>query len=287
MKLLTFHTDNALHLGVKTDRGVLDITAATGISTDDFIACEKARARATDWVAANAASAPALDEASLKLAPCVPHPSKIVGVGLNYREYMINQNCAKPDFPHLFPKYPEAVRAHGDDVVIPFNSEQVDFEGELAVIIGKKARLVKEEDALDYVLGYANANDISSRDFQNATSSWVPGKCCDGFAPVGPYLVTADEIADPNELHVRAWVNGELRQDFNTNDMIRNVKFLISGISRFFTLNPGDILLTGTSIGIIMCDPEEKRVWLKDGDLLEVEIDGLGHLSNPVKKEVL
>lgn len=290
MKLLTFYQNGQLCLGAKTDRGILDITAVPGLpeSMDAFISGGAAARKAlSEYLQNPGKSAVYHEESTLKIGPCVPHPTKIVGVGLNYCEYMINQHCAKPEFPHLFPKYPEAVRGQGDPAVIPFNSEQVDFEAELAVVIGKKARLVDEEHALDYVLGYCNANDLSSRDFQNATTSWVPGKCCDGFAPVGPYLVTSDEVADPNNLNVKGWVNGELRQDFNTSDMIRNIPFLISGISRFFTLNPGDILLTGTSVGIIMCDPEDQRVWLKDGDVLEVEVEGMGRLVNPVKKEVL
>jgi 2-keto-4-pentenoate hydratase/2-oxohepta-3-ene-1,7-dioic acid hydratase in catechol pathway len=287
MKLLNFYLNGEKKLGVKTDRGILNATDATGVTPDAFIDDAASRDKVARWLDADGKTAEALDEGSLKTAPCVAHSTKIVGVGLNYCEYMINQKCAKPEFPHLFPKYPEAVRGQGDPVILPFNSDQVDFEGELAVVIGKKARLVDEEHALDYVLGYTNANDMSSRDFQNATTSWVPGKCCDGFAPIGPYLVTADEVKDPNNLQVKAWVNGELRQNFNTSDMIRNVKFLISGITKFFTLNPGDIILTGTSIGIIMCDPEDKRVWLKDGDLLEVEIEGFGRLVNPVRKEVL
>ena len=293
MKLLTFYQNGLLRLGVKTEDGILDITAASEIahqlpaSMDDFINSITARKALTTYLRNTDKVAIYHDESSLQIGPCVPHPSKIVGVGLNYHQYMINQHCSNPEFPHLFPKYPEAVRGQSEPVVIPFNSEQIDFEAELAVVIGRKARLVDEAHALDYVLGYCNTNDLSSRDFQNATTSWIPGKCCDGFAPIGPYLVTADEVPNPNNLRIRGWVNGELRQDFNTNDMIRDVRFLISGVSRFFTLNPGDILLTGTSVGIIMCDPEDQRIWLKEGDLLEVEVEGMGRLSNPVKKEVL
>ena len=270
----------------------MDITAAgrpdLPSSMDAFIEDgERARAQIQAYIDRPEKDIAYLKESSLLLGPCVPHPTKIIGVGLNYREYMVNQNCPFPPFPHLFNKFSDAVRGQGDPILIPANASQVDFEGELAVVMGKSARLVSEENALNYVLGYCCTNDISCRDFQNATTSWVPGKCCDSFAPVGPYLVTADEVKDPNQLRVKAWVNDELRQDFCTDDMIRDVKFLISGISKFFTLKPGDILLTGTSIGIIMCDPEEKRVWLKDGDVLKVEVEGLGQLTNPVKKEVL
>lgn len=283
MKLLTFYTAQGPHLGVKTVRGVLDATLALGVTAEEFVAAPAARRRVRAW--AETLEGVALDERTLRLAPCVPRPGKIIGVGLNYREYMIRQNAALPEFPYLFPKFGEAARGSGECVAIPAGTQQADFEAELAVVIGTHTRRVSEADALSHVLGYCCANDLTARDFQNATPSWMPGKCCDGFAPLGPYLVTADEVDDPNRLRVRGWVNGELRQDFNTADMIRPVSFLVSGISRYFSLEPGDVILTGTSVGHIMLDPEETRVWLRPGDLLEVEVEGLGRLKTPLTTE--
>lgn len=283
MRLLTFYTAQGLHLGVKTERGVLDATLALGVTAENFITDPAVRRHVHAW--AETGESVALDECALHLAPCVPRPGKIIGVGLNYREYMKKQNAALPEFPYLFPKFGEAARGSGECVEIPAGTQQADFEAELAVVIGAHTRRVREENALEHVLGYCCANDLTARDFQNATPSWMPGKCCDGFAPLGPYLVTADEVVDPNCLRVRGWVNDDLRQDFNTADMIRSVPFLISGISRYFSLEPGDVILTGTSVGHIMLDPPEARVWLRPGDLLEVEVEGLGRLKTPLIAE--
>ncbi len=145
---------------------------------------------------------------------------------------------------------------------------------------GKTAKNVEQQDALDYVLGYCNADDISARDLQNRTSQWILGKSCDGFCPIGPYLVTADEVGDPNKLSIRCEVNGEERQNSNTADMIFSCKEIISYISKYFTLNPGDIILTGTPQGVICGYPLDRRIYLKSGDIISLEIEKLGKLTN-------
>ena len=280
MKLLNFYAGDALHLGLWRQEGVLDLTAASHgalTHTDDLLRTGPALPDALEPFLRT--EAPLLPEEELCLAPCVLRPGKIIGVGLNYIRYMEQQKLPRPDFPHLFPKFGESVRGSGQAVALPRNSTQVDFEGELAVVMGKTARLVPSKTALDYVAGYCCANDVSARDLQNMTTSWLPGKCCDGFTPIGPYLVTRDEVPDPNALRVRAGVNGEILQDFCTDDMIQPVAELVAGISRFFTLNPGDILLTGTSVGHIMLQPEPERKWLAPGDVVTVEIDALGRLT--------
>lgn len=287
MKLLNFYASDGIHVGLVRRDGVLDLTLASGgarLQMGGLLWGGRPALDALERISWEGKAA-LLDEAALRLAPCVPSPGKIIGVGLNYVRYMKAQNAPLPDRPYLFPKFGESVRASGDTIVLPHNSQKVDFEAELAVVMGKRARLVSSDSALEYVAGYCCANDLTARDFQNETASWLPGKCCDGFTPVGPYLVTSDEIQNPNALHVRAVVNGEVRQDFCTSDMIRSVSELIAGISRYFTLNPGDILLTGTSVGHIMLDPEDKRKWLAPGDVVEVEIDGLGRLVNCFKEE--
>lgn len=300
MQLLTFYSSEKLTLGVKTAKGVLDLSSALECSTPDVTIpttmdelIQKGEIGLTqikDYVS-EIENKNLLElfkeEDGLSLGPCVPKPGKIVGIGLNYYGYLKLSDTPKPDFPYIFTKFPSAVRATGDPVIIPFNSEQVDFEAELAIVIGKKARNVSPENALDYVLGYCNANDFSARDLQYSTQSWLPGKCCDSFCPIGPYLVTADEVGDPNDLYLKAYLNGKLLQNSNTSDMILMCNEIVSSISKLFTLEPGDIILTGTPEGIIMTFPEEERVWLQEGDELVVEIEKLGRLVNTMKKEIL
>jgi len=158
----------------------------------------------------------------------------------------------------------------------------LDYEGELALVIGRQAACVAGEEALSTVFGYAPANDFSARDLQFATSQWLLGKSCDRFCPIGPFLVTADEVPDPGSLRIRTWVNGELRQDAPTSDMIFPCSDLISYISRYLPLEPGDVILTGTPAGVILGKPREQRVWLRKGDVVTVEVEGLGRLTNLV-----
>lgn len=285
MKLMNFYAPDGIHLGLVRDGGVLDLTAANASFHMDGVLRGGRPAFEELERLSRTERAALLPERALRPAPCVPRPGKIIGVGLNYVRYMRKQNSAIPEFPYLFPKFGESVRGSGETITLPCNSGKVDFEAELAVVMGERVRMASPESALKYVAGYCCANDITARDFQNETASWLPGKCCDGFTPVGPYLVTSDEIQNPNALHVRALVNGEVRQDFCTDDMIRNVGELIAGISRYFTLNPGDILLTGTSVGHIMLEPEDRQKWLGPGDVVEVEIEGLGRLVSFFEEE--
>lgn len=300
MKLVTFRTPEGLRLGVKTDKGILDVAKALKkVSADAKVFSTfdellqagqegiEALQKYVDKVTSGNNNNLFMEEETLEFGPCVPNPGKIIGIGLNYYGYLKLSNTPKPNFPHIFVKFPTAVRATGDPVIIPFNSEQVDFEAELAIVIGKKARNVSPEEALDYVLGYCNTNDFSARDLQNSTTSWLPGKCCDSFCPIGPYLVTSDEVGDPNNLSLKAYLNGKLLQDSNTSDMILKCNEIISGISKFFTLEPGDIILTGTPEGIIMTFPKDEQVWLQDGDELVVELEKLGQLVSKMKKEKL
>lgn len=297
MKLLTFYTSEGLRYGVKTSRGVLDIAKASEIDpevklplTIDELLQEGLNAinplkAFTDRAEKEFDISFFLPEDNLKFGPCIPRPGKIIGIGLNYRGYLKESNTPKPNFPYIFTKFPSSIRATGDSVIIPFNSNQVDFEAELVIVIGKRARRVSKEEALDYIMGYCNANDFSARDLQYNTASWLPGKCCDSFCPVGPYLVTSEEVEDPNNLSLKAYVNGKLKQNSNTSDMIFHCNELVSELSQLFSLEPGDIMLTGTPEGIIMTDPEDQRVWLKDGDEVTVEIENLGRLVSIMKKE--
>lgn len=221
-----------------------------------------------------------LDEDSLQYAPPVLHPQKIICVGLNYRRHAQESGMALPETPVLFAKFANALAAHREPVPLPATAAHYDYEVELGVIIGRRTRDVSEEAALDHVFGYCVTNDLSARDLQMRTGQWLLGKTLDKFLPVGPHLVTADQVTDPQDLELRTWVNGELRQHSNTGDMIFGVAEIISYISRYMTLEPGDLISTGTPEGVILGMAEQ--VWLQSGDEVTVEVQGLGRLSNPL-----
>ena len=223
-----------------------------------------------------------LSEARLR-AP-VTRPGKIIGIGLNYEDHARETGAEAPEKPIVFAKYPNTVAGQGDAIRIPPITEQVDYEAELAVVIGRPARNVSEDEALDYVFGYANCNDVSSRDLQfSEGGQWTRSKSIDTFCPLGPYLVTADEIPDPQNLSVRSIVNGEVMQDGTTSDMIFTVAQLISFLSTGMTLMPGDVIATGTPAGVGFA--RDPKVFLKPGDEVTIEIEGLGSLTNPVEAE--
>ncbi len=219
------------------------------------------------------------------LAPVAP--TGILCIGLNYRRHAAEGNAPIPQWPVLFMKTISAVQNPGDPIVLPrkLKSEQVDYECELAVVIGKRCKNVPRERALDYVLGYTCANDVSARDWQKdfGGSQWCRGKTFDTFCPLGPVLVTADEITNPNALGIKTILNGEVMQDWNTDDMIFDVPTLIEFLSGSTTLLPGMVILTGTPHGVGMA--RKPPVWLKAGDRITVEIERIGKLENPVEDE--
>jgi 2-keto-4-pentenoate hydratase/2-oxohepta-3-ene-1,7-dioic acid hydratase in catechol pathway len=213
----------------------------------------------------------------------IPRPGKIVCVGLNYRDHAAEGGQDLPKAPLLFAKWPNTLIGDGDPVVLPPESTQVDYEAELGVVIGAKAKRVSERDALDHVAGYICVNDVSARDLQFADGQWTRGKSPDTFCPVGPRLVPREEIADPQALAIRCLVNGEALQDSSTAQMIFSVAEIIAYTSQVITLEPGDLIATGTPAGVgVFRDP---KVLLKDGDEVSVEIEGLGTLTNPITKE--
>jgi 2-keto-4-pentenoate hydratase/2-oxohepta-3-ene-1,7-dioic acid hydratase in catechol pathway len=206
-------------------------------------------------------------------------PQKIVCVGLNYRDHAEEQGVALPERPLLFAKWPNTLLENGAPIRIPAISKQVDYEAELGVVIGRRASGVKVADALNFVEGYVVANDVSGRDLQFADGQWVRGKSLDTFLPVGD-LVPASAVPDPQALPIRAILNGEVMQDSNTSNMIFGVADIVSFISQAITLEPGDLIITGTPAGVgAFRDPP---VWLKPGDEITIEIDGVGSISSPV-----
>ncbi|MCL6632262.1 MAG: fumarylacetoacetate hydrolase family protein [Alicyclobacillus herbarius] len=212
--------------------------------------------------------------------PCVLRPQKVICIGLNYRKHAAETGAPVPENPVVFSKFNNALAGHRESIPLPSSSTQVDYEAELAIVIGKRVSHVEPDRALDVVAGYSVANDVSARDLQMRTPQWLLGKTCDKFAPLGPYLVTADEVPNPNDLPIRTYVNGEIRQDSNTSDMIFSCAELVSYLSQHMTLVPGDVILTGTPEGVILGMAPEAQRWLQDGDEVSVEIVGLGRLTN-------
>lgn len=219
---------------------------------------------------------------AVKLEPPV-RPSKIIAIGKNYAEHAKETGGDVPKAPIIFAKFPSAIIGNGE--VVTWNSaitSQVDWEGELAVVIGKRTRNVSEEDALKSVFGYTIANDVSARDLQIRTDAqWTRGKSLDTFCPLGPWIVTANEIPDPQALTVKTWVGDQLMQDGHTKDMIFSVAHLVSYCSKMFTLEPGDLILTGTPSGV--GEGMKPAQYLKDGDTVKIEISGIGQLVNTCK----
>jgi 5-carboxymethyl-2-hydroxymuconate isomerase len=207
-------------------------------------------------------------------------PGKLIGIGLNYRDHAAETGKDVPEVPLLFAKLPTAVTAPAGPVVLPAYTAAADFEGELAVVIGREARGVPAARALRHVFGYAVMNDVSARDRQRDEPQWVRAKGADTFAPWGPWITTADEVADPQALSIRTWVSGELMQDGTTADMVFPVAELIAFISASFTLEPGDVITTGTPAGVGQARTPPR--FLRDGDVVRVEIDGLGAIEHPV-----
>jgi 2-keto-4-pentenoate hydratase/2-oxohepta-3-ene-1,7-dioic acid hydratase in catechol pathway len=304
MKLLTFIEDGEQKLGVKTEQGIVHINAALEEIAPlqgqqvpqtihevinggmDAVTVLGAYVDQVLSAADRGPSSHVLVESELTLGPCVTHPNKIICVGLNYRKHAEETNSAIPQFPILFNKFNNTLTSHGADVPLPVRvTSKVDYECELVIVIGKQAKYVSKEDALSHVFGYCNVNDLSARDLQMRTQQWLLGKSLDGFSPLGPYLVTADEVGDPNNLSIRTIVNGVQRQNSNTSDMIFHCDEIVSYISQHMTLVPGDIILTGTPEGVVMGLPVEQQVYLKDGDVVTIEVEKLGTLTNRMVAE--
>ncbi|WP_003540498.1 fumarylacetoacetate hydrolase family protein [Desulfotomaculum nigrificans] len=294
MKLLQFKVADQLRLGVKTINGVLDVAKAaaelkqqTPITIDKVIQSGEDALRAleilVDKVQGMGEAKYFLNEDAIEYAPCVSNPEKIICVGLNYINHAAESKMDVPKVPILFSKFNNALAGHKDVVHLPVAAQKFDYEAELVVVIGKTAQNVSPAEALSYVFGYTVGNDLSARDLQFRTGQWLLGKTCDQFAPVGPYIVTADELPDPQNLDIKCKVNGVLRQSANTRDMIFNCATIISYVSHHMTLKPGDIIFTGTPDGVIMGYPESQQEWLKSGDEVVISIENIGTLINKLQ----
>lgn len=274
MKLCRYgNIDNELP-AVIVDGVRYDVSAFTNDFDEKFFGNDGI-AKLTAWFEANKSQCKIVDSGE-RWASCVARPSKIICIGLNYADHAAESNMAIPVEPIVFFKSTSSLVGPNDDLVIPKNSEKTDWEVELAVVIGKKATYVDEANALDYVAGYALHNDYSERAFQlERGGQWVKGKSCDTFAPLGPWLSTTDEITDTNNLRLWLTVNGKTYQDGNTKNLIFGVSYLVSYLSQFMTLLPGDVISTGTPAGVGL-GQKPQPVYLKPGDVVELGIDGLG-----------
>ncbi len=287
MKLVTFLTENNSRIGALTvdETHIVDLHTADASLPADMLSFLQMGDTAMDAARQLAANPPAeatipFDE-KLLLAP-IDNPQKIIAIGRNYAAHAIEQGIKPPDHPVMFAKYPTAIIGPNDTIEWSAAlSRQVDAEAELAVIIGKKARNISQSDALNYVAGYTLCNDVSARDLQFSDKQFTRAKSLDTFAPLGPWIVTRDEIADPQNLAIRAIWNDTEMQSANTGEMSFGVAFLIEFISRAFTLLPGDIISTGTPHGVGVF--REPPVFLKDGDTVTIEVEGIGSLTNVCK----
>jgi len=284
MRVLPVKTSDGWQLGVVTGDQVAVVPSPAG-HEGPVLALLKGGRPAIEEVRVqvrHAGRAHAVPLAAVESGPLIPAPEKILCVGFNYRVHAEEMAADLPSQPNVFAKFGNCLVGAGDDIVLPAVSEQIDYEGELAVVIGGDCHEVGEADALSYVGGYTVFNDVSARDLQFQTSQWTLGKALDTFAPVGPVLALADAIADPQDLRLTTRLNGEVMQDASTAEMIFGVARIISSISQSMTLRAGDIIGTPEGVGWKRTPPR----FLRDGDVIEVEISGIGTLRNPVRRLV-
>ena len=271
------------------DETIADLTPSVlplGLTADEVLRCYDLASEFVRFAsdAVDGGQLPMVSRDDVKIEAPVPRPSKIICIGLNYLDHVKESGAEIPKSPLIFSKFNTCVAASEVPIALPASSEQVDFEAELAVVIGRHAKNIKLADAMDHVFGYTNFNDVSARDMQFADGQWQRGKSCDTFAPFGEFVATKDEVPDPHSLRIQFRLNGETMQNSNTNQLIFKIPELVEYLSRSITLEPGDIIATGTPPGVGFA--RKPPVFLSDGDVCEVEIDGLGILINPVVNNV-
>jgi 2-keto-4-pentenoate hydratase/2-oxohepta-3-ene-1,7-dioic acid hydratase in catechol pathway len=283
LRFVTFQREGYSEPGIVQDDEIIGLG---GAGFRDILPLIAGGADALDRVSRWAYSPPGserFDAADTKLLSPIPRPPKIIGIGLNYRDHAEEQKATLPDVPAVFAKFHTSVIGHGQPIVLPKNSTKPDYEAEFAVVIGKGGRHIPEDRWREHVFGYTIVNDVSARDFQRATSQWTMGKTFDTFCPIGPAIVTADEIEDPHTLDISLTLSGELMQSSNTRNLIFGVPQLIAYLSSVFTLEPGDVISTGTpgGVGFVRKPPR----WLRPGDECRIRVQGIGELVNPVVAE--
>jgi acylpyruvate hydrolase len=286
MKLISYYKNEQTRVGVLDGDQVVDLNDAVPSISHDLLTALNSGVDVTAAAkVALASAAPRMAYASLKLAAPVPRPGKIICLGLNYYDHAKEGGRDKPEYPWFFYRGASSLIAHGEAGIRPRVSERLDYEAELAVIIGKRVKHLSEADALSCVFGYSCFNDISVRDYQKKTPQWTIGKNFDSSGPFGPVLVTADELAPgATGLSIQSRLNGKVMQDANTTDMIWGVAETIKLLTECMTLEPGDVIIMGTPAGVGQA--RTPPVWMKDGDVVEIEIERIGTLTTPIKNEV-
>ncbi len=283
MKLATFTHDGSTRLGLVVGDEMVDLAAAAPDLPGEMIAFLEAGPEAMEAAEAAVGAGPRIPLADVHLEAPIARPPKFLAVGLNYADHVAESGMDTPEHPTIFNKQSTCVTGPTDPVHVPKASHVLDYEGELGVVIGRRCRHVSREDAADVIAGYLIVDDVTVRDWQFRTPTWTMGKSFDTHGPIGPWIVTTDEIRDPHQLGLRTFVNGELRQESNTKQLIFDCFYLIEHFSKAFTLEPGDIIATGTpgGVGILSKPPQI----LKAGDVVRIEIDGLGEIENPIIDE--
>jgi len=284
MRFVTFDSGGKSRPGLLTTNDeVVDLSIAGFSSILDLIEAGAAGRAKAEAFAAGAASENKYALKSVKLLAPIPRPRKLICVGLNYRDHAAETGSQIPDVPTIFNKFATAVIGPGDDIVLPKVSKSPDYEAEFAFVIGVGGRHIAAEDWQKHMFGYTMINDVSARDYQRATTQWLMGKTFDTFAPMGPWIVTADEIADPHSLDIQLEIDGEILQNSNTRELIFKIPELIAFLSSVFTLEPGDIVSTGTPAGVGVARTPQR--FLRPGEEVTVRIPGIGELVNPVVAE--
>jgi len=299
MKLLTFSHGKDTIFGAKVGSHVINLPELVALSEGEkngfpqdmasyFAAGDAAKKKAqralatikSERIAELVSQGVALEEAKITYLPPIASPGKIICLGMNYRQHAQEMGREPPKYPTLFGKFSHTLIGHKQEIVLPMISDMVDYEAELALVIGREGKAIKAENALDFIGGYTILNDVSVRDFQNRTLQWLQGKNFDRSCPIGPYVVTADEVADPDKLDIELKLNDKVMQHSNTSDFIFSVPVIIEYISQIMTLSPGDIISTGTPSGVgVARDPQ---VFLKAGDTVKIKLEKVGMLENPV-----
>ena len=284
MKLCTFRHEHATHIGVVTDDGVVDLSVAAPDLPREMSALLAAgpdALRRAASAASNAKQRLAID--SIRLAAPILRPPKFPAIGLNYADHVAEAGIEAPKLPTVFNKQSTCVTGPNDPVWMPRISQALDYEGELGIVIGQRCRHVPRERAHEVIAGYLIVNDVSIRDWQLRVPTWTMGKSYDTHGPIGPWITTADEVGDPHGLRLRTWVNGELRQDSNTKNLIFDCFAIVEHLSAGFTLEPGDVIATGTPGGVGIARKPPKLLVV--GDRMRVEIEGLGAIENEIVPE--
>ena len=278
MKFANLIIDGKTTPAIATENGYIDLSGVENIANfEDIFTLSSTTLNELSTFATLASASSFITNEQIQYAPAIARNAKIFCVGVNYLKHAQEMGREPPTTPVIFSKFQNAVAAHNQKIELD-DLQTVDYEAELGVIIGKRGKKIAEENALEHVFGYCIANDVTDRSKQKRTSQWLLGKSIDSFLPIGPFVVSKEAIKDPQNLTIQGKLNGELRQDSNTADMIFSIAHCIHHISQNITLEPGDLIITGTPEGVI--SGRKNKLWLKDGDTYEIEIEGLGKLTN-------